>query len=749
MDILGGIFLHVLYLSLTTSILMIAYLLIKKLFLQRIAMRYHHIIWMVLIIRLLMPINIESSISIFNFFPQKSLVILETYVEKNSSNTFTTGETVPVYRTLDFKKNGGTKHEFYIEENHMFDDFSAYDPAELNENTIGKEPNEWIIKVFSRIWLLGMLLLTLFFYSTLLVFERKYKMLKKPIIPELEFLAEKCRKKMNIRKTIPIYLNDCLKTPCIRGVINPCIYLPTDIYAKTDYSELQYIILHEMAHYKRKDLIYNLATLMVALIHWFNPLLWIVIKHIRHDREIACDAYVMETIEEEEIIPYGMTLINLAKRFTSKDSKFYLVSFCEGNSLLERRIKMIKMFKKGSYRISIAAIIFLIIIGGVILTNPSRFESINLISTSQTVEDSAAKELEKENLLDNTKEEEPNYKDIIKDMLVLIDPGHGGDDPGAIYTGGNLVEIKEKDVSLEISLLLYNMLKESGINAELTRREDISISLENRMELVNQLNPSLFVSIHNNFGGVSERDVLTLSYTSISKDLRRTTGERAAQIIHKELVNVIENKDSEILEMSNRLKFSSIKIPAVIIEPAYIGNHSSTENLLTEEFKKQIALSIHDGIIKVLKEMAADIQESNNQSEEIILNTKGQWPVPEYSRISSRYGEAIHPISKDKRFHTGIDISAPEGKTIVAFKDGKVVRAGELRDHGKTIVIDHGSGLVTLYAHASKLNASVGDEVKEGQKIAEIGSTGGATGNHVHFEIWINGKHVNPIDYLR
>lgn len=409
---------------------------------------------------------------------------------------------------------------------------------------------------------------------------------------------------------------------------------------------------------------------------------------------------------------------------------------------------MIKMFKKGSYRISMVAIIFCIIIGGVVLTNPSSFQNINLRNTSQAVEDGAAKELGKENLLDNAKEEEPNYKDIIQDKLVLIDPGHGGDDHGAIYIVPNLVEIKEKDLSLEISLLLYDMLKESGINAELTRQEDVSVSLENRIELANQLNPSLFVSIHNNFSGISESNVLTLFYTSISKDLSRITGERAAQIIHKELVNVIENKGSEVLEMPDRLKFSRIEIPTIIIEPAYIVNRSDTESLLTEEFKKQVASSLHDGIIKVLKEMAVDTQELNKQSEEIRFNTKGQWPVPGYHKIASPYGERTHPISKDKIFHTGIDIPAPKGETIVAFKDGKVISAGELGDQGKTIIIDHGSGLITLYAHVSKFNVSIGDEVKEGQKIAEAGSTEEATENYTHFEVRVNGKHMNPIDYL-
>jgi bla regulator protein BlaR1 len=539
-------------------------------------------------IRLLIPINIESPISILNLFPQKNVVILETYVEKNPSKPLTAEEHALAYRTWDFEKNQGTNHEFYIE-----------------EDIIGKGPSGGLIKISSRIWLLGILLLTLFFSSTLFMFEGKYKILRMHSTLELQSLVEINRIKLNIRKSISVYLSDCIGSPCIRGIFNPCIYLPTDICAKTDHTQLQYIILHELAHYKRKDLIYNLITFIAVLVHWVNPIIWFAIKYMRQDRELACDAYVMEIIEEEEIMPYGMTIINLAKGFRNNYNKIYSVSFYESSSLLERRIRMIGRFKKGSYKISMVAIMFCIIIGGMLLTNPADLENINLISTSQAVKDGATQGLEQENLLSNVKEE-ANYKDIIKDKLVLIDPGHGGDDKGSIYTIPNLGEIKEKELSLEISLLLYKMLKDSGINAELIRREDVRVSLENRIELVNQLNPSLFVSVHNNFGGPSESDVLTLMYSSTDKDTSTITGERAVQIIHKELINVTKNKISEIIEIPDIMKFSGIKIPAVIIEPAYIVNTPDTENLLTEEFKKRVASSLHDGIIEVLKEMAVE-----------------------------------------------------------------------------------------------------------------------------------------------
>ena len=125
-----------------------------------------------------------------------------------------------------------------------------------------------------------------------------------------------------------------------------------------------------------------------------------------------------------------------------------------------------------------------------------------------------------------------------------------------------------------------------------------------------------------------------------------------------------------------------------------------------------------------------------------------QWPVPGYTRISSPYGNRIHPILKTQRFHSGIDVPAPSGVKVVAAGQGKIVHSGTLGSYGKVIIVDHGGGIMTLYAHNSKLVVSVGDSVSKGDKIAEIGSTGLSTGPHLHFEVRKDGKYVDPIPYV-
>ncbi len=125
------------------------------------------------------------------------------------------------------------------------------------------------------------------------------------------------------------------------------------------------------------------------------------------------------------------------------------------------------------------------------------------------------------------------------------------------------------------------------------------------------------------------------------------------------------------------------------------------------------------------------------------------WPVPtSYTRVSSQYGGRTSPITGRWEFHNGIDIPAAYGTNIYASNSGKVTIATYHWSYGNYIMVDHGGGYATLYAHCSKLLVSVGDKVTRGQVIAHVGSTGSSTGNHLHFSLYENSAHTNPMKFF-
>ena len=125
------------------------------------------------------------------------------------------------------------------------------------------------------------------------------------------------------------------------------------------------------------------------------------------------------------------------------------------------------------------------------------------------------------------------------------------------------------------------------------------------------------------------------------------------------------------------------------------------------------------------------------------------WPVPGYTRITSEFGMRTHPITGVYKLHTGTDISAPIGANFISANDGIVIKASYNRAYGNMVIVDHGGGVSTLYAHGSEILVKVGQTVQKGESVLKVGSTGYSTGAHAHFEVRINGEYVNPLNFVK
>ena len=205
-----------------------------------------------------------------------------------------------------------------------------------------------------------------------------------------------------------------------------------------------------------------------------------------------------------------------------------------------------------------------------------------------------------------------------------------------------------------------------------------------------------------------------------------------------------------------------------VLQASYTDLYNAKNNELSNlesqqsdtEYKKQLALKEveeqEQRVEQARKEYAAwlaELARLNKDADAKLaeINVTGfTWPVPGFNRITSQFGMRMHPILGYEKLHDGTDISGAgiNGTPILAAYSGTVVLAQSYWGYGNCVKIDHGGGVVTLYAHASAILVSVGQQVNAGDTIALVGSTGNSTAPHLHFSLIIKGEFVNPLDYV-
>jgi murein DD-endopeptidase MepM/ murein hydrolase activator NlpD len=258
-----------------------------------------------------------------------------------------------------------------------------------------------------------------------------------------------------------------------------------------------------------------------------------------------------------------------------------------------------------------------------------------------------------------------------------------------------------------------------------------------------------------------------LSAESIADLLDRTTMVQQIMERDEEIANELESDRLTLeraeQELSRTLDEVSAKRAEVKAEEDRLeGLHSSRDRKLKDEQsaknQKQALLAETKENVARLKAIAAA---EDAESARIAAMLKGgsskgsgryagsmAWPCPGHTRVSSQFGMRYHPILHYNRMHTGVDISAPSGANLVAVGAGVVVSAGVSGGYGNCVMIDHGDGLVSVYAHMSRISVKKGQRLGTGQSIGAVGSTGLSTGPHLHFEIRVNGNPVNPLNYI-
>ncbi|WP_144569405.1 M56 family metallopeptidase [Bacillus pseudomycoides] len=341
--------------SIMASIVVGLILCIKILFRNKLTPRWQYLLWMILIVRLLLPWSPDSSYSIYSIlsYSNDTSVILhqkEPVQEKaaiDDTKMVTNENTYAPSYTQVAEEN---KQQTHRNENKSDVTFSFY-------------------TILLYIWLAGVIVLGL---ATMIMNRRLRLYIKnQPVITDERIVTifDNCKKSMSLQQNIPLLLAGKISSPTVFGFFRPRVLLSSVHMKILDEQQLRYIFHHELAHIKRRDVGVNWLMHGLLILNWFNPILWYAYSCMREDQEMACDAFALTFIGSEEQIAYGHTIITLLEHYSSYYQVPSLANLSRNKRTLKRRIRMIKKFQKKSYRWSALGVVAIIAVSSVSLLN--------------------------------------------------------------------------------------------------------------------------------------------------------------------------------------------------------------------------------------------------------------------------------------------------------------------------------------------------------------------------------------------
>ena len=210
--------------------------------------------------------------------------------------------------------------------------------------------NQWAIAILPLVWLAG----ALFLATRILIHTNRIRRIIHETPPSndamlLELLYN-CQQEMGTRSMLRVIASDKIDSPALFGLIRPSLLLPSDLLANADHGTLRYILLHEIAHLKRHDILMTLIASALHVLHWFNPLIGYGVKRMHADRELACDEFVLSKLHPYEVRAYGRTIVNQLERLMQIRTCPLLAGFLGGRTRIRQRIAVISQFKREPHR---------------------------------------------------------------------------------------------------------------------------------------------------------------------------------------------------------------------------------------------------------------------------------------------------------------------------------------------------------------------------------------------------------------
>ncbi len=353
-----------------------------------------------------------------------------------------------------------------------------------------------------------------------------------------------------------------------------------------------------------------------------------------------------------------------------------------------------------------------------------------------------------------------SYQDKLNALKSERDAMQGGikDTQSQLEQGKQKVKNLEQEIK-NLDNRIYNTEVEINqlglqINDTKTKITEALDRLQKKQEELNAQNDALNMRLRSMYknGDIGMLSVLlgsgSLSDLMTNMDMVQRIYDSDARLLQslEDQYVVINQEKQELLDLKAELldlqEQAEAKKKSLEEDQAYAAKKREEVAASNKDLEAQI-----DAMKKEADALSAQIKLL--QSSRAYVGGAMMWPSQSSTRVTSPFGNRLHPILKVYKLHTGIDIGAASGTNILAANDGTVISAGYNNSYGYMVMLDHGGGIVTLYAHCSKLLVSKGDVVARGQVIALIGSTGMSTGPHLHFEVRINGVYKNPLEYVQ
>ncbi len=323
--------------SVYSSLVAIIIIISKKLLKNIISPRWHYILWVILLLKLINPFGPESIISIFNAVPQI----------QSTSMSNVTDAVIPLVAIQEEITNDHTLPEPSI---------SAFDTIQ---------------KAVPYIWLAGFIIMI----SWLLIanIHLRYKIRKTSVeVPaNINQISNECKARMGIIKNITVVVQDAISSPAIINIFKPKVLISLKV-TELNSKDISYILLHELAHCKRGDTFVNQVMAVLQCIHWFNPLIWYCFKLMRQDMELATDEKVLELFGDGCQKEYGNALLNVVETYKGNKLAPKLIGMVDDKKSLEKRIKMIKLnmlFKSRKRIVVVIGIACVLTLSALLLTN--------------------------------------------------------------------------------------------------------------------------------------------------------------------------------------------------------------------------------------------------------------------------------------------------------------------------------------------------------------------------------------------